>query len=112
MLVSGSSSAVFDAFHGYSASGDVTAQVVYANYGDVDDLAKLAAAGIDVHGRIVLVRYGKVFRGLKVRNAERAGAAGVLIYSDPADDGYAQGDVYPRGAARPADAIQAAACSS
>ena len=99
-------SGVFDAFHGYSATGDVTGQVVYANYGDVDDFAKLAALGIDVHGRIALVRYGKLFRGLKVRNAERAGAAGVLIYSDPADDGYAQGDPYPRGQGRPADAIQ------
>src|ERR1043166_5252940 len=99
-------SGAFDAFHGYSASGDVTAQVVYANYGDVEDFTRLAAAGIDVHDRIALVRYGKLFRGLKVRNAERAGAAGVLIYSDPADDGYAQGDAYPRGQARPADAIQ------
>ncbi len=99
-------SGVFDAFHGFSATGDTTAQVVYANYGDVDDFAKLAAIGIDVRGRIALVRYGKIFRGLKVRNAERAGAAGVLIYSDPADDGYAQGDPYPRGLARPADAIQ------
>lgn len=97
---------VFDAFHGYSASGDVTAQIVYANYGDVTDFAALATAGVDVRGRIVLVRYGKVFRGLKVRNAERAGAAGVLIYSDPADDGYAQADPYPRGPGRPADAIQ------
>jgi N-acetylated-alpha-linked acidic dipeptidase len=97
---------VFDAFHGYSATGDVTGQVVYANYGDVLDFNALAAAGVDVHGRIVLVRYGKIFRGLKVRNAERAGAAGVLIYSDPADDGYTQADAYPRGPARPADAIQ------
>ncbi|MBI5168627.1 MAG: M28 family metallopeptidase [Candidatus Eisenbacteria bacterium] len=97
---------VFDAFHGYGASGDVTAQVVYANYGDVDDFAKLAAMGISVRGRIALVRYGKNFRGLKVRNAERAGAAGVLIYSDPADDGFAQADEYPRGAGRPADALQ------
>lgn len=100
------SSAVFDAFHGYSASGDVTAQVVYANYGDVEDFNKLLAQGIDVRGRIALVRYGRVFRGLKVRNAERAGAIGVLIYSDPADDGYAEADVYPRGQGRPADAIQ------
>ena len=99
-------SGVFDAFHGYSASGDVTAQVVYANYGDIEDFNKLSAAGVDVHGRIALVRYGKLFRGLKVRNAERAGAVGVLIYSDPADDGYARGDAYPRGQARPADAIQ------
>jgi N-acetylated-alpha-linked acidic dipeptidase len=99
-------STVFDAFHGYSASGDVTAQVVYANYGDVEDFNKLLAQGIDVRGRIALVRYGRVFRGLKVRNAERAGAVGVLIYSDPADDGYAEADPYPRGQGRPADAIQ------
>jgi N-acetylated-alpha-linked acidic dipeptidase len=98
--------AAFDAFHGYSASGEVTAEVVYANYGDVDDLKKLADLGVDVRGRIVLVRYGKIFRGLKVRNAERAGAAAVVIYSDPADDGFAKGDPYPRGPARPEDAIQ------
>ncbi len=97
---------VFDAFHGYSASGEVTADVVYANYGDVDDLKKLAELGVDVRGRIVLTRYGKIFRGLKVRNAERAGAAGVIIFSDPADDGFAKNDPYPRGPARPEDAIQ------
>jgi N-acetylated-alpha-linked acidic dipeptidase len=96
----------FDAFHGYSASGDVTAQIVYANYGDVDDLKKLAELGIDVKGKLVLVRYGKIFRGLKVRNAEKVGAAGVIIYSDPADDGFARGDAYPRGQMRPSDAIQ------
>ena len=96
----------FDAFHGYSASGEVTAGVVYANYGDVDDFKKLAELGIEVRGRIALVRYGKIFRGLKVRNAEKAGAAGVIIYSDPADDGFAKADPYPRGPARPEDAIQ------
>jgi len=100
------SAGVFDAFHGYGASGDVTAQVVYANYGDVDDFARLAALGIDLKGRIALVRYGRIFRGLKVRNAQKAGLAGVIIYSDPADDGYAQADPYPRGPGRPADAIQ------
>jgi N-acetylated-alpha-linked acidic dipeptidase len=96
----------YDAFHGYAASGEVTAEVVYANYGDVDDLRKLAELGVDVRGKIVLARYGKIFRGLKVRNAERAGAAGVVIYSDPADDGFAKADPYPRGPARPEDAIQ------
>ena len=98
--------AAFDAFHGYGATGEVTAQVVYANYGDVDDFKKLAELGVDLHGKIALVRYGRNFRGLKVRNAERAGAAAVVIYSDPADDGYARTDPYPRGAARPPDAIQ------
>lgn len=96
----------FTAFHGYGAAGEVTAPVVYANYGDVDDLKKLAELGIEVRGKLLLVRYGKIFRGLKVRNAERLGAAAVIIYSDPAADGYARGDVYPRGQSRPRDAIQ------
>ena len=102
----GVSADAFDAFHGYAASGEVSAQVVYANYGDVDDFKALQRLGIELRGRIALVRYGRIFRGLKVRNAERAGLAGVLIYSDPADDGYAQTDPYPRGQGRPADAIQ------
>ena len=97
---------VFDAFHGYAASGDVTGGVVYANYGDIADFQALRNLGIELKGRIALVRYGQIFRGLKVRNAERAGLAGVIIYSDPADDGYAQNDAYPRGPARPEDAIQ------
>jgi N-acetylated-alpha-linked acidic dipeptidase len=96
----------FDAFHGYAASGDVTAPVVYANYGDVEDFKKLVELGIDVRGKIALVRYGKIFRGLKVRNAERGGAAGVVIFSDPADDGFVRADAYPHGPARPPDAIQ------
>src|SRR5690349_7664029 len=100
------SAAAFDAFHGYAASGEVGAQVVYANYGDVDDFQKLRALGIELRGRIALVRYGRIFRGLKVRNAENAGLAGVLIYSDPADDGWAVADPYPRGPGRPAAAIQ------
>src|SRR5205085_2917345 len=102
----GWSSDAFGAFHGYSPSGEAEGEVVYANYGDIEDFRKLAELGIDLHGRIALVRYGRSFRGLKVRNAERAGAAAVLIYSDPADDGYAQADPYPRGPARPPDAIQ------
>jgi N-acetylated-alpha-linked acidic dipeptidase len=99
-------SAAFDAFHGYGAAGEVTAQVIYVNYGDVDDFKKLADLGIDPRGKIALVRYGKIFRGLKVRNAERAGALGVIIYSDPLDDGFAKADAYPRGAGRPEDGIQ------
>lgn len=100
------SGGAFDAFHGYSASGDVTGGVVYANYGDVGDFAKLAELGVDVRGKIALVRYGKIFRGLKVRNAQNVGAAGVIIYSDPADDGFTQNDPYPRGPGRPPDGIQ------
>ena len=85
----------FPAFHGYGVSGDVTGQVVYANYGRPEDFAALEKLGVDVKGKIVLVRYGELFRGLKVRNAQKRGREGILIYSDPADDGYAKGDVYP-----------------
>ncbi|MEJ7640204.1 MAG: M28 family metallopeptidase, partial [Singulisphaera sp.] len=96
----------FPAFHGYGVSGDVTGQVVYANYGRIDDFAALEKRGIEVEGKIVLVRYGEIFRGLKVRNAQKRKAKGVLIYSDPADDGYAKGDIYPDGPYRPGSAIQ------
>src|SRR5689334_18788646 len=78
-------------FNGMSPSGDVEADVVYANYGTPDDFAKLAKLGIDVRGKIVLVRYGQNFRGVKVFYAQEHGAAGVLIYSDPADDGWRRG---------------------
>ncbi len=100
------SPAAFPAFHGYGVSGDATGQVVYANYGRPEDLDTLERIGVDVRGKIVLTRYGEIFRGLKVRNAQKRGAAGVLIYSDPADDGFARGDVYPFGPFRPASAIQ------
>ncbi|MCA1685084.1 MAG: M28 family peptidase, partial [Planctomycetia bacterium] len=96
----------FAAFHGYGVSGDVTGQVVYANYGRPEDFAALDKLGIDVRDKIVLVRYGDLFRGLKVRNAQKRGAKGVLIYSDPADDGYAKGDIYPNGPYRPGSAVQ------
>jgi N-acetylated-alpha-linked acidic dipeptidase len=96
----------FPAFHGYGVSGDVYGQVVYANYGRPEDFAALETMGIDVRGKIVLVRYGDLFRGLKVRNAQKRGAKGILIYSDPADDGYSRGDVYPNGPFRAPSAIQ------
>ena len=82
-------------FNGSSGSGDVTAEVVYANYGRLEDFDQLAAQHIDLRGKIVLVRYGANFRGVKVYIAEQRGAVGVLIYSDPHDDGYYKGDVYP-----------------
>jgi N-acetylated-alpha-linked acidic dipeptidase len=97
---------MFPAFHGYGASGKVEAQVVYVNYGRREDFEKLKALGVSVEGRIALVRYGMSFRGLKVKEAQEHGAAGVLIYSDPADDGYMKGDVYPDGPMRPPSAIQ------
>ncbi len=93
-------------FNGSSASGDVTGEVVYANYGTLADFNQLAAEHVDLHGKIVLVRYGANFRGVKVYIAQQRGAAGVLIYSDPRDDGYYQGDVYPHGPWRPATGVQ------
>lgn len=94
------------AFHGYGVSGHPEGQVVYANYGRVEDFKTLDKLGVDVRDKIVLVRYGHIFRGLKVWNAQRRGARGVLIYSDPADDGYGKGDTYPFGPFRPESAIQ------
>jgi N-acetylated-alpha-linked acidic dipeptidase len=90
----------------YGADGDVTAELVYANYGMPDDYKDLARRGIDVHGKIVLTRYGGGWRGLKPKLAQQHGAVGCLIYSDPHDDGYAKGDVYPKGGWRPADGVQ------
>jgi N-acetylated-alpha-linked acidic dipeptidase len=100
------SPAAFPAFHGYGVSGNVTGQVVYANFGRPEDFAALEKIGVDVKDKIVLVRYGELFRGLKVRTAQKRGAKGVLIYSDPAEDGYGRGDVYPQGPYRPDSAIQ------
>ena len=93
-------------FNGMSPSGDVEAEVVYANYGTPEDFKNLEAMKIDVRGRIVLVRYGKNFRGVKVRLAQLRGAAAVLIYSDPFDDGWRRGDKYPQGPWRPDTGVQ------
>jgi len=94
------------AFNGSSGSGDVTAEVVYANYGRLEDFEQLASRHVDLRGKIVLVRYGSNFRGVKVYLAEQRGAAGVLIYSDPQDDGFSKGDVYPGGPWRPETAVE------
>ena len=93
-------------FNGSSGSGDVTGDVVYANYGNLEDFELLEARHIDLHGRIVLCRYGQNFRGVKVYLAEQRGAAGVLLYSDPQDDGFTKGEVYPKGPWRPETAVQ------
>jgi N-acetylated-alpha-linked acidic dipeptidase len=93
-------------FNGSSGSGDVTAEVVYANYGRLEDFDSLASQHIDLHGKIVIVRYGSNFRGVKVYIAQQRGAAGVLIYSDPQDDGYFKGDPYPQGPWRPESGVQ------
>ena len=97
---------MFPAFHGYGASGVAGGEVVYVNYGSPADHDWLRQLGVSVEGRIALVRYGGAFRGLKVKEAQDWGALGVLIYSDPADDGYMRGDVYPDGPMRPPSAIQ------
>ncbi len=94
------------AYNAYSPSGNVTAEVVYANYGTPKDFAELAAKHINVKGKIVIVRYGKDFRGVKAYVAQQHGAAGIIIYSDPADDGYFQGDIYPDGPYRPESGVQ------
>ena len=93
-------------FSGMSPSGDVEAEVVYVNYGTPEDFDRLEKMKIDVRGKIVLVRYGQNFRGVKVFVAQEHGAAGMIIYSDPADDGWRRGDKYPDGPWRPDTGVQ------
>src|SRR5437870_4911029 len=93
-------------YNAMSPSGDVEAQVVYANYGSPEDFQKLEQLKVDVRGKIVLVRYGQNFRGVKAFVAQEHRAAGVIIYSDPADDGWRRGDKYPKGPWRPDTAVQ------
>ena len=90
----------------YQGDGDVTAEVVYVNYGMPEDYKALARQGVDVKGKIALARYGQGWRGLKPKLAYEHGAVGCLIYSDPADDGYAVDDVYPKGGTRPPFGVQ------
>jgi len=93
-------------FSAMSPSGDVEAEVVYANYGTPDDFEKLEKLKVDVRGKIVLLRYGQNFRGVKVFVAQEHGAAAVILYSDPADDGWRRGDKYPDGPWRPDTGVQ------
>jgi N-acetylated-alpha-linked acidic dipeptidase len=97
---------ILPAFSGYSPSADITADVVYANYGRLEDFDALAKLGVDLKDKLVIVRYGENFRGVKVLLAQERGAAGVILYSDPMDDGYFKGDIYPKGPYRPATAVQ------
>ncbi len=92
--------------NGSSGVGDVTGDVVYVNYGLIEDYAQLDSMGVSVKGRIAVARYGRSFRGIKAREAERRGARALIIYSDPADDGFARGDVYPEGPMRNAQGVQ------
>lgn len=93
-------------FNAYAASGDVTAPLLYVNYGVPEDYDELKKQGIDPKGRIVIARYGKSWRGTKAKVAQENGAIGCLIYSDPKEDGYFQGDTYPKGAFRPPHGVQ------
>jgi N-acetylated-alpha-linked acidic dipeptidase len=93
-------------YNAYSIDGDVTGQLVYVNYGVPRDYDVLAERGIDVRGKIVIARYGGSWRGIKPKVAAEHGAIGCLIYSDPRNDGYSQGDVYPNGAWRNENAVQ------
>ena len=88
-------------FNAYSADGDVTAELVYVNFGTPEDYEQLAKLGVDVKGKIVIARYGRSWRGIKPKVAYEHGAVGCIIYSDPQQDGYFPGDVYPDGPYRP-----------
>src|SRR4030095_5438260 len=107
--VAGDSSSVLPEvlpINGYGGTGDVTAEVVYVNYGLIEDYATLDSLGVSIRGKIAVARYGRSFRGIKAREAERHGAVALLIYSDPADDGFTRGDVYPDGPMRPPRGVQ------
>ena len=92
--------------NGYSGTGSVTAPVVYVNYGLIEDYAQLDSMGVSVKGKIAVARYGRSYRGIKAREAEKRGAVGLIIYSDPEDDGFVRGDVFPEGPMRPEQGVQ------
>ncbi|MBA3811968.1 MAG: M28 family peptidase [Caulobacteraceae bacterium] len=94
------------AYLAFGGDGDVTAPLIYVNYGMPADYAALQRLGLDVKGKIVIVRYGAGWRGLKPKLAFEQGAVGCILYSDPADDGYGAGDAYPKGAFRPERGLQ------
>jgi N-acetylated-alpha-linked acidic dipeptidase len=93
-------------YNAYSTDGDVTGPLVYVNYGRPADYEELEKRGIDVKGKIVISRYGGAWRGIKPKVAAEHGAIGCIIYSDPRDDGFYQGDVYPKGAYRNDNGVQ------
>jgi N-acetylated-alpha-linked acidic dipeptidase len=103
---SGQKSEQLPTYNIYSADGDVTADLVFVNYGVPSDYDELERMGIDVRGKIVIARYGGSWRGIKPKVAYEHGAVGCIIYSDPEEDGYVQGDVYPEGAFRPKAGVQ------
>jgi N-acetylated-alpha-linked acidic dipeptidase len=93
-------------YHAYSADGDVTGRLVYVNYGVPEDYRVLERLGVSVKGAIVIARYGVSWRGIKPKVAAEHGAVGCIIYSDPREDGYFQGEVFPHGPWRPPDGVQ------
>ena len=97
---------MWPAMNGNSGAGDVTAALVYVNYGLPTDYIRLDSLGISVKGKVAIVRYGRSFRGIKAREAESHGATALLIYSDPFDDGFSRGEVYPKGPYRNAQGVQ------
>lgn len=101
-----SSRRIIPLFNGYSGVGDVQGALVYVNYGLPGDYEALKKLGVDLKGKIAIARYGSSFRGVKAKVAEQNGAVGLIIYSDPADDGYMQGDIYPKGPWRPPSSAQ------
>ena len=103
---SGQTAEQLPAYHAYSIDGDVEGELVYVNYGVPADYEVLERHGVDVKGKIVLARYGGSWRGIKPKVAAEHGAVGCLVYSDPRDDGYFQGDVYPKGPWRMAHGAQ------
>ena len=103
---SGQKSEQLPTYNAFSADGDVTAELIFVNRGIPADYEELEKMGIDVKGKIVIAKYGGSWRGIKPKVAAEHGAIGCIIYSDPADDGYAQGDVYPVGPFRPKDGVQ------
>lgn len=103
---SGQTSEQLPVYNAWSADGDVTGELVFVNYGVPDDYEQLERMGIDVKGKIVIAKYGGSWRGIKPKVAQEHGAVGCLIYSDPKEDGYHEGDVYPKGAYRPKDGAQ------
>ncbi len=103
---SGQKSEQLPTYNAYSIDGDVTGPLVYVNYGIPADYEALERRGISVKGAIVIARYGQSWRGIKPKVAAEHGAIGCLIYSDPEDDGYSQGEVFPKGGLRPAAGVQ------
>src|SRR5204863_601288 len=93
-------------YNAYSADGDVTVPLVYVNYGVPADYERLDRLGVSVKGAIVIAKYGGSWRGIKPKVAAEHGALGCLIYSDPRDDGYGGGDVFPKGPMRPPQGVQ------